>query len=473
MQFEISAHPHYRWLIFSVAALGTFMSTLDSSIVNVALPTIAENLKADVPTVQWVVSAYLLAICSCLPLFGRVGDIYGRRLIYKIGFTVFTIGSVLCGAANSIWLLVAARVVQAIGAAMLMSNSPAIITLTFPGAERGRALGMNGTIVALGSLVGPSIGGVLVGMIGWKFIFYVNIPIGIIGYIGAHIILPKDTDHHKEELDIPGAVLFAIGMISFLMLLSHGRDWGWDSATVKICAVLAIIAFSVFVWREQRVRHPMIDLTMFQNWPFLAGNISGLLAFMAMFSNTILLPFYLSSLLKLSPTQIGLLMTPFPMVMAVVAPVSGYLSERISQVVLTTTGLVITTAGLIYMAQLDLASTMLEIAIGQAVLGFGNGIFQSPNNNNVMSSVHPSKVGIASGISALVRNVGMVSGTAIAVSIFENRRHYALDGMSMPSVGEEAIAFLSGYHWALIVGACFAAIGAIISLNRKGHLKVG
>jgi EmrB/QacA subfamily drug resistance transporter len=461
---------YYRWLIFAVTALGTFMATLDASIVNVALPAIAHRLGVNLSSIQWVVTAYLLVISSLLPLFGKMGDMYGRRLIYLLGMLIFVSGSFLCGVSTTIWLLVASRVVQAIGASMLMSNSPAIVSTTFPGKDRGRALGMNGTVVALGSMTGPSLGGLLVGAFNWQSIFYINIPIGILAIILGYVILPSEERHTREEFDYIGAALFAMGMTGLLLVISQGQEWGWTSLFVIFIFLLATVCLGVFFWHEIRVEHPMIELSLFKNWVLLSGNISGLLSFMAMFSNNILLPFYLSSILSLSPTQIGLAITPFPLLLAVIAPISGYLSERVNPAVLTTSGLAVTTCGLVYMSTLNAHSTIWQVMISQAVLGVGNGMFQSPNNNSVLSSVSKHKVGVVSGINALVRNVGMVAGVAVSVSVFENKRQSILSAVPVPNASQQIFAFLSAYHTALSVAACLAALGALISFNRKAHL---
>lgn len=462
--------PYYRWLIFSVTVMGTFMAVLDSSIVNVALPLIAASFGVELTAVQWVVTAYLLVISSLLPLFGKIGDLYGRRKIYLLGFVIFTIGSLLCSLSNSIWFLVASRVLQAVGASMLMSNSPAIVSVTFPGKERGRVLGMNGTVVALASMAGPSLGGILVGLFNWQWIFYINLPIGIFAYLLGYYILPVEEKHSSGTFDFKGAALFAIGMTGLLVVLSEGQEWGWGSLAIFVTAIVSIIILSIFIWHEGRVLHPMIDLTLFKRWPFLAGNVSGLLSFMAMFTNNMLMPFYLHSVLLLTPTQIGLAITPFPLLMAFAAPVSGYLSEKVSPVILTSGGLGILMSGLLYLSTLDAQSTIWQVVIGQGIMGIGNGMFQSPNNNSVLSSVPASKVGLASGISALMRNVGMVSGTAVAVSVFESKRQQELANVTNLSNDAYMSAFLSAYHVALIIGACFAGIGLLISLSRKGHV---
>ncbi|MDF2633841.1 MAG: drug resistance transporter, EmrB/QacA subfamily [Pelosinus sp.] len=470
MHEQLKKLPYYRWLIFSVTVMGTFMAVLDSSIVNVALPLIAGSFGVELTVVQWVVTAYLLTISSLLPLFGKIGDMYGRRKIYLSGFAIFTVGSLLCSVSSSIWFLVVSRVLQAIGASMLMSNSPAIISITFPGKERGRVLGMNGTVVALAAMAGPSLGGILVGVFNWQWIFYINLPIGVIACLLGYYILPVEKKCASGTFDFKGAVLFALGMTGLLVVLSEGHEWGWGSFITSIIAISSIGLLSVFVWHEGRVKQPMIDLSLFRRWPFLAGNVSGLLSFMAMFSNNMLMPFYLHSVLLLTPTEIGLAITPFPLLMAVAAPLSGYLSERISPVILTTSGLGILMLGLLYLSTLDAQSIIWQVAIGQGIMGIGNGMFQSPNNNSVLSAVPASKVGLASGISALMRNVGMVSGTAVAVSVFESRRQQELANIAVLNHDVYISAFLSAYHVALLIGACFAGIGLLISLSRKGHV---
>lgn len=471
MRQHLQSLSYYRWLVFGVAVTGTFMATLDSSIVNVALPVVAASLGAQLTTVQWVVSAYLLTISSLLPLFGRAGDMLGRRKVFTAGFLIFTLGSALCGLAFSIQLLIAARVLQAVGAAMIMANSQALVAGAFPGRNRGRALGMVGTVVALGSMAGPSLGGLLVGSLGWSAIFFINLPIGIIAFILGQFVLKDDDSRREERFDFFGAFLFAVGMLSLLLLLSEGHTWGWRSQTSMIAAAISIVSLGWFIGYEQRISQPMIDLSLFRHRPFLAGNLAGLFSFMAMFCNNLLLPFYLTDILSLTPTQTGLLITPFPLLLAVVAPLSGYLSEKVSFKRLTVSGLTLTISALLYLSAIDAATPLWQIALCQAILGIGNGLFQSPNNNSVLSSVAPNQLGIAAGLNALVRNIGMVSGIAAAVSIFEGRRLNLLENLPEPTPDQLAAAFLSGYHAALLAGACFAAIAAIISLNRHSHVK--
>lgn len=442
------------------------MATLTSSIVNVGLPLITAAVNTDITTAQWVVTAYLLVITSLLPIMGRLGDIWGRRKVYGFGFIGFTAGSLLCGISASIGMLIGFRVIQAVGASALMANAMAIVTGNFPQSERGKVLGMIGAVVALGSLSGPSLGGVLVEHFGWHSIFFVNIPVGILGYAGVQLVLPVDRDLLAEPIDYLGAALFTAGMAGFLLALSNGTEWGWNSLNTMMSVGVAVIAFAAFIWHEKRISHPMLELSIFKNWAFSAGNLAGTLSFMAMFANTMLLPFFLHDVLAFPPGKIGLIMSTFPVVMAVTAPVSGTLSDKIGPVILTTSGLGLMALGLVLTASLHLDSKLWVIMAGQAVMGLGNGMFQSPNNNSVMSAVQPSQLGVAGGINALARNFGMVCGTAVAVSIFEYRRLAILSGIGQPTPLQQTAAFMTGYHNALIVGACLAGLGALVSFNR-------
>lgn len=469
---KLKESSRYRWFILATVSVGTFMATLDSSIVNVALPTISGKLHADLSILQWVVTAYLLTISSLLPVFGRIADLLGRKRVYSFGFLIFTLGSVLCGLATNIWFLVGMRVLQAVGASMLMANSAAIITANFPPQERGRALGLTGTVVALGSLTGPALGGILVGLLNWRAIFYINLPIGIIGYLAARIILPNDQlKQSGESFDFVGALFFTFGMISLLFAVNNGQDWGWLSLPILTGIVLGSLLLITFFFTETRVAHPMIDLSLFRNRPFLVGNLSGFLSFVAMFANTMLMPFYLQHVLNYNPTQVGLLMTSFPLMMAVIAPISGHASDRIGPVALTTGGLFVTALGLFYLSTLTAQSAFWQVIPGSLLMGLGAGLFQSPNNSSVMSSVPPRKLGVAGGINALVRNVGMVIGIAFSVSLFENREARLLSGISSPSVGQQVNAFVSAYHTVMLAGMGIALVAALISLNRKGYAK--
>lgn len=468
----LKSSPRYRWFILATVSVGTFMSTLDSSIVNVALPTISGQLHASLYTLQWVVTAYLLTISSLLPVFGRLADLLGRRRVFSLGFLVFTFGSILCGLAPNIWFLIGMRILQAIGASMLMANSAALIIANFPPQERGRALGLTGTVVALGSLTGPALGGILVGLLNWRSIFFINLPIGILGYLAARIILPHDKpQENKETFDFAGALFFTLGMISLMFAISNGQSWGWRSYPILGGLILGTLSLAFFFHTEVRIPNPMIDLSIFRIRPFFIGNITGLLSFVAMFANVMLMPFYLQHVLNYNPTKVGLLMTAFPLAMAIIAPISGYASDRIGPIALTTSGLFVNAIGYFYLSTLTISALFWQIVPGLLLLGLGAGLFQSPNNSSVMSSVPPHKLGVAGGISALVRNVGMIIGIAFSVSLFQNREASLLGGVTNPTPLQQVTAFVGAYHTVMLASMSIALIATLISLNRKGYIR--
>lgn len=465
MQEKLHKLHYYRWILFSVVALGTFVSTLTSSIVNVALPMITLSLKSDITTAQWVVTAYLLIITSLLPLLGRLGDVWGHRKVYGMGFVGFIAGSLLCSISFSMTMLIFSRLVQAIGAAALMSNSMAIVTRNFPADERGKALGMTGTVVALGTLTGPSLGGILAGILGWNSIFWINIPFCLLGLAGVKLVLPSDDQLQKESIDYYGALLFSIGMALFLLVVSGGTDM---TVLTKIAgAVVAFLVFYLFIRQEKQALYPIIDLGLFKNRIFVIGNIAGILAFVAMFTNTILLPFYLHDIKALTPTQVGIVMSAFPIVMAIVAPLSGTFSDKVGHVFLTTVGLGLIASGLLLTAYLQPDSGLPVIVFSQMLIGLGSGLFQAPNNSSIMGAVPVRQLGVAGGINALARNFGMASGIAIAVAVFSYRRLASLDKIAEPSNLQQVSAFMVGYQDAILTGVFFALLGVFLSLKFR------
>ncbi|MBO8169954.1 MAG: MFS transporter [Thermoanaerobacteraceae bacterium] len=450
-----------KWVIHATISIGVFMATLDGSIVNVALPTIARNFRTPLETLQWVVTAYLLTISSLLPVFGRLADILGKKLVYSTGFLIFVLGSALCGLSSQVYMLIVMRVIQAAGASMLMANAPGIITGIFPPQERGRALGLIGTVVAIGSMTGPALGGILVTQFGWSSIFFINVPVGLLGYIAARRTLPPDRkNEYREPFDWFGAISFTGGMLLLLLGISNGKDVGWTSPGITGSILTGIILLVAFVIIERRVTYPLIDLSLFNNKTFSAGASAGLISFISMFSVMILIPFYLQDILGLPPYQVGLTMTTFPLAMGVIAPISGWLSDKIGHVLLTTSGLAVNTLGLLFLTTLTADTGVAGVAGRLVVLGVGIGIFQSPNNSSVMGAVPRPKLGVAGGINSLVRNVGMVIGIAFSVSLFTARRAALSD---LGTVGSFLQSLDSVFYWS----AAISTVGILVSAMRS------
>ncbi|WP_035101768.1 MFS transporter [Aneurinibacillus terranovensis] len=459
-----------RWWILANVSLGTFMATLDGSITNVALPTISSSLSVHLYIVQWVITAYLLTIASVLPIIGKLSDLFGRSLLYNVGFLVFTVGSGLCGLSHSIGMLIAMRVVQAIGAAFLMANSQAIVASTFPSTERGRALGITGTMVSLGSMAGPAIGGLLVGFLGWSSIFWINVPIGIVGFLAGLRILPKDKQAKTgEPFDYSGSLLYMAGIVTFLYTVSNSEVWGWGSLPSILGYAVSFIVLVLFYFRERFTKYPMLDFSLYRIQTFRAGSIAALLSFVALFCTNVMMPFYMQDVLNFSPHVIGYVMMAYPLTMALVAPFSGWLSDKIGPLFLTTGGLVINAIGFASLNMLSFEANSWIIAMHLAVFGIGMGMFQSPNNSSVLGAVPRNKLGSAGGLNALVRNIGMVLGTSFSISLFSYQLHKLTGRIAQLKVegAQHPAAFLTSLHTVFWMAAGVCIVGAFVSASRK------
>jgi len=450
------------WSCLGVAATGTFMATLDGGIVNVGLPTIASGFGADVPFAQWVITIYLLVISCLLPAFGRLGDMSGRKAKYRLGFLIFTLSSALCGFAPGMWWLIVGRAIQAVGAALLMANGPAIVMMSFPGPERGRALGMIGMVVSLGSLAGPSLGGFLVGTFGWPSIFYVNLPVGLLGMYLVHRVLPDDRRSPEGSFDFIGTLQYAVGIVFLLTAITHGGRWGWGSPGILGCWAVSLAAMTLFLRRQARVKHPVVDLSLFRIRALALGNLASLLAFMALLTNAVMLPFFLVRVAGFTSQEAGVIMAMMPLAMAFVAPLSGFASEKVNPAILTGLGMAVVACGLYSQTLLTSTTGLWRCALGQAALGIGFGVFLSPNNNAVLGSAPRAKSGVAGALMALVRNLGMVSGIAVSTAVYESFRNRAFTA-GVPEIE----AFNTGFDAALTFAACLGAAGVALALVRS------
>lgn len=448
----------YKWKAMFTVWIGIFMATLDGSIVNVALPTLTAFFNTDITTIEWVVMAYLLTITALLLSLGRISDMVGRKNIFAGGLAIFTIGSGLCSISTTEGQLIFYRIIQGIGAAMLMATGVAIITHAFPPKERGKAMGLIGTVVSIGSLAGPVMGGFLIERVGWQSIFYINIPVGIIGTAMALYILKKDDTVKGQKFDLPGALALFIGLISLLLALSEGQKLGWTSVPIILLFIIAVVFFVLFIIVENRASHPVMELRHFRNRPFAAANISALISFMAMFTVILLMPFFLERELHYSPQKMGLVFMFVPLVMSVVSPVSGWLSDRTNSFFLSSIGIGIASLSILLLGFLTPQSGFLDVAFRLSLLGLGMGLFQAPNNSIIMGSLPKEQLGIAAGTLGTMRNMGMVIGVAISGAVFSSRFAFysGTDGSFLP-------AFRDTY----IVAAVICGIAVVVSLVRS------
>lgn len=394
-------------------SIGIFMATLDGSIVNIALPTLTRLFDTDIPTVSWVILSYLLTITTFLLTLGRLSDMYGRKKVFAGGLLVFSFGSALCSLSTSVGQLIAFRVVQGFGAAMIMATSTAIVTYAFPHTERGKAMGIIGTVVSIGSMAGPALGGFLIDLIGWQSIFYINVPIGIFAAAYSWKVLESEEVHKGQKFDITGAFFMFISVTSLMLAITQGQGMGWNSPLIIGLFSVFAITLMIFLYIENKAIQPMVELHLFRNRPFSASNTSSFLSFVAMFAIILLMPYYLEEILNYSTIHVGMTLIAIPLVMAVVAPVSGWLSDKTNSFTLSSLGMVVTCIALYMLGILDQNSTQLDIVIGLGLVRLGMGLFQSPNSSIVMGSVPVNRLGIAGSLLGIMRNLGMVTDSHI------------------------------------------------------------
>ena len=410
-----------KWFVMAAVSMGVFLATIDGSIVNVALPTLVKDLNTDFTTIQWVVLAYLLTISTLMLSIGRWADMIGKKRIYTWGFVVFTLGSLACGISTTVYMLITFRVVQAIGSAMMMALGMAIVTENFPPQERGKALGISGMTVSIGIIAGPTIGGLILGSFSWHWIFFVNLPVGILGVILALKFVPDVIPGIQQKFDFPGAIALFFSLICLLFALTLGENKGFLSLPVLFLATGFVLFLIAFIWIESRSPQPMIDLKLFQNELFSTNLVTGFITFISSAGLMILMPFYLENLLYYAPRMVGLLMAVVPVSMGIFAPISGALSDRWGTRSLTVVGLAMILIGYIGVSSLSLETTALGYILRFLPVGIGAGIFQSPNNSAIMSAAPKERLGVASGLLSLTRTLGQITGIAVLGAIWSGR----------------------------------------------------
>lgn len=464
-----------KWAVLAILAIGIFMATLDSSIVNISLPTIATYFRVPLNgAVEWVIIAYLVVIAGVLLTIGRLADMVGRKILWVAGLIVFTLGSAICGASPTLLVLVISRAFQGLGGALIMSVSPAMLTSAFPPEERGRALGMNSVFVALGTSVGPTLGGVITANFSWRWIFYVNVPLGIIGVIASLLVLKERQNRARGHFDPAGAFLLAVGLVALTLGLSFGQEWGWSSLGLILAMVITVIAIALLVVVELRVSDPIIDFSLLRNRVFVSANVSLIMSFLALFAVSFMLPFYLEELRGFSVIEAGLLLSPLPLTIAVIAPFSGALADKIGTRWLAACGLAIGCIGLVLISQLNAQSSVGDIIWRLVVTGVGQALFQSPNNSALMGSAPRSRQGVAAGFLATGRVMGQSISVALAGAIFTSMGGAVAGAILAQGIqhlpGAQVTTlqntFTSAFHVAFIVCAAIAAVGVFTSLVR-------
>lgn len=457
-------------ILFTVLPL-TFMATLDSSSVNVALPTMARELGTSMGGIEWVVTSYLITICASILLFGRLGDIYGKNRLFKFGIGLFTVGSLLCGVSQNLTMLIISRIVQGVGASAAMATNQGIITEAFHPSERGRALGLLGTAVALGTMIGPTIGGLIVSITNWNVIFLINIPFGILVYIGIVKVLKVNKRNSSSPLDIKGSVLFTFSIILIFISINLGQVNGFTNPFIILAAIVALVLFVMFIRLEKSIENPLLDINIFKNKLFSLSIFCGFTSFIAIGSVNILLPFYLQETLNLSPKLAGVIMTVSPLVLALVAPISGYLSDKLGAEKISFVGVTTLAVGILSLTIFTESTALPIVAILIGLMSLGSGMFQSPNNSLIMSSVEKTKLGVAGSVNALVRNLGMVSGIALSTTLLYSSMSRKIGYKVVSYVSGRADIFIYGMRTVFVVVGIICLVGSILTFKRVINKK--
>jgi EmrB/QacA subfamily drug resistance transporter len=478
---EITQVPHpgarrgieYKWIALSVTTIGALMSAIDSTIVILALPDMMVKLHADLIEMIWVIMAYILISTVFLLTFGRVADMLGRVRMYNLGFVVFTVGSALCGLSQSATQLILFRLVQGAGAALMMVNSPAIITEVFPPNERGRALGINGITWGIGGVAGPLLGGLILSAADWRWIFFINVPIGIIGTLWAYRALHEMSKPKQgERFDPIGAATFSLGLVSLLIALTLGIEYSWTSLPIlSLFALFVVMAVVFFAW-ERRALNPVLDLSLFKNRVYNFSVLAAMLQSLAMFAVNFLVVFYLQAVRGYDPLTAALLLIPLPVVTAVVGPLSGLLADHIGARIPATIGVLVQAGALVwFIARLSPATPYWEVALGLGVMGLGGGMFWAPNTSAAMNSAEIRRLGIASATLATLRQTGMVTSFAVALAVAAGSlpRDVMMNlfvGTSIALGSQPMQAFIVGMQHAFAVSVALCLVAAGFSLVR-------
>ncbi len=462
----------YKWIVLSVTTIGALMAAIDSTIVILGLPDMLVKLHADLIEMIWVIMGYILVSTVFLLTFGRVADMLGRVRMYNLGFVIFTIGSALCGFSGTATQLILFRLVQGSGAAMMVVNSVAIITEVFPPNERGKALGINAVTFSIGGVAGPILGGLILTLADWRWIFFINVPVGIFGALwGYRALKEMSTRKQGESFDAIGAISFSGGLTALLIALTLGIEYEFTSTPILVLFAIFLLGLAVFLWWERRAKVPVLDLSLFNNRVYNFSVLSAMIQSLALFAVNFLIVFYLQGVLGYDPLKAAFLLIPLPVVTSIVAPLGGTIADRIGARVPATVGLIIQGVALVWFMQLTPTTPYLQIALGLALMGLGGGLFYPPNTSAAMNASPRNRLGIASGTLATLRQAGMVTSFALSLAVAASS--LPRDVMMQLFVGNNVTlgsspmrAFVTGMHSAFLVSTILVAIAAAISFVR-------
>jgi EmrB/QacA subfamily drug resistance transporter len=461
----------YKWVVVGVTTVGGFMGSVDSSIVIIALPTLLHDLNATLVEGVWVVAGYTLAMTIFLVALGRVGDMFGRVRLFNLGFAVFTIFSAFCGLSQNGSQLVVFRLAQGIGAALLIVNSVALVADTFPASQLGLGIGIYFMAWNVGAIAGYTLGGLIVGLIGWRFIFFVNVPIGIFGTALGHIKLKETYRAISEKFDYIGTVLYSGALTLILVALTLESV---SSSLIFVLLVVGFFALVMFVLVERRIKEPALDLSLFREREFSAGNLASFLNALAFNSLPFVVTLYLELVRHLDPLTAGLIFVPMEAAVMVIGPLSGKLADHYSARVLCSAGLLLNAIAIFWFSTLEQNTSFIPLIVALACLGLGRGLFASPNARSIMSQVPDEKLGVANGIRTTVVNTAAVVSVPLSLTFMSLAMPYyelseIAQGVLLPTV-QETGTFLSALQYAVQVSASLVLLAVVPSLLRGvGH----
>jgi EmrB/QacA subfamily drug resistance transporter len=445
-----------------VVGSGTFMSALDTSIVNVALPAIGHATGASLATLEWVVLAYMLTVSCTLLLFGRLADLHGLRRVYMLGQACFALGSLACGLSGRIGWLVPARMFQGLGASMVFALSPAVLIGAFPGEERGRALGLQATMTYLGMSIGPGLGGWLTERFGWHAIFLVNVPIGAVMLGLSSRVLGRDGGRSRGAMppfDSAGVAWSALCLLGLLLAMSLGPDLGWGHAAVLLLLALAGGAGAAFLRREGRLEHPALDIGLFRNRVFSGSTLAAFLCYSCTAAVNFASPFLLIRGFGLAEGRAGLFLMAVPLGMLSLTAAAGRLSDRVGVRIPATLGMVLLSLGAFTVASAGPARGLHTFLAGALAIGMGNGLFTAPNNSAIMGAAPAARRGVAGAVLAAARTTGFACGTGLAGIVLASR---------LRSLGPGApAAIVPAAHACFVAVGLLGALAAVTSYQRK------
>ena len=410
-----------KWHIFAALGSGIFLASFDGGAVRVVLPALVTEFDVDFALIQWIVLSFSLTQTAIMLGVGRLGDMVGKKPIFLSGTIAFAIGSVLAGLAPDIKLLLFFRVLQAIGGAFATALSMGIVTETFPASERGRALGLFSAVVSVGGIAGPLLGGALLEYLSWRWIFFIGPPVGCVSFLLAWRYLPGGSPGGRQRFDWIGFSAFFAFLLALMLFLTVGQRNGFRSPAMLGLMTVSLLALALFIRTELRVKEPLLDLSLFRNTLFSLNLSMRLISFIVLGGITLLFPFYLSNLLELEPTVVGLLLTTTMVFFGLASPIAGILSDRFGYRLIATAGLVMLAYGCYTISTLTAETSILGYVLRVLPLGLGMGIFQSPNNSAVMGSVPRERLGVISGVNVIGRTLGNTSGVAALGALWASR----------------------------------------------------